>query len=211
MRTDRLIETLSTNLEPVQPGSLVKSLVLALVVGGLLSFAVMLATIGLRAGDSASIGFLGSKILFALSLVATGGLVLMRSIHPGRNARRPFITFFALLLVALTTCVATFLGRPLAHWQGVILDAQWITCLCCIPLFAIIPFVALLWVLRKGAPTDLRRTGATAGIVAALMGAAVYALRCPADSLLFIAVWYGVAIAFCALVGAMVGPRLLRW
>lgn len=39
-------------------------------------------------------------------------------------------------------------------------------CLFCIPLLVIIPFCSLIWALRKGAPTDLRRSGAVAGLVA---------------------------------------------
>jgi hypothetical protein len=50
-----------------------------------------------------------------------------------------------------------------------------------------------------------------AGLVAGAIGAAAYAFHCPDDSLPFIALWYGGSIAFCAPVGAMLGPRVLRW
>jgi hypothetical protein len=43
---------------------------------------------------------------------------------------------------------------------------QWAACLICIPLFAAVPFASLIWALRKGAPTNLTRTGAIAGLVA---------------------------------------------
>jgi len=46
-----------------------------------------------------------------------------------------------------------------------------------------------------------------AGAISAL----VYALYCTDDSLAFVAVWYGVTIAGCALVGGLLGPKLLRW
>jgi len=88
---------------------------------------------------------------------------------------------------------------------------HWALCLYCIPLFAVIPFAVLIWALRQGAPTNLSRTGAIAGLVAGALGAAAYALHCPDDSIPFIAVWYGVSIAACAFVGAQIGPRLLRW
>jgi hypothetical protein len=88
---------------------------------------------------------------------------------------------------------------------------NWATCLFCIPLFAAIPFVALIWVLRKGAPTDLKRTGAIAGLVAGALGATAYAFHCGDDSMPFIAIWYGAMVALCAFIGALLGPRLLRW
>jgi len=88
---------------------------------------------------------------------------------------------------------------------------EWTVCLYCIPLFAVPPFALLVWALRNAAPTNLPATGAIAGLVAGAIGAAVYALHCADDSLPFVALWYGLSIALCALVGAGLGPRLLRW
>jgi hypothetical protein len=67
------------------------------------------------------------------------------------------------------------------------------------------------WFLRKGAPTDLKRAGAIAGLVAGALGATAYAFHCLDDSIPFIAVWYGAMVALCASIGAFLGPRLLRW
>jgi hypothetical protein len=78
-------------------------------------------------------------------------------------------------------------------------------------LFSAIPLAALIWALREGAPTRLKVCGAIAGIVAAGLGAAAYALTCTSDTIPFIAIWYGAAIAIYAVIGAQLGPRLLRW
>lgn len=43
------------------------------------------------------------------------------------------------------------------------------------------------------------------------MSAIDYTLHCTDDSLPFIAMWYGGTIALCALAGAVLSPRLLRW
>lgn len=213
MKTDKLIDALSTNLEPVGRGGMGRWLVLALVAGGALTFCMMLATVGPRLGgdNSGHMGFLASKLLFALSVVITGAVFLIRSVHPGQDGRRPILLLSILLLAAGLLGVTALPSGQLADWSRIVFDAQWMTCLCCIPLFTVIPFAALILALRRGAPTNLRRTGAIAGLVAGAVGAAVYAFHCPQDSLLFIAVWYGVAIAFCASIGALLGPRLLRW
>ena len=53
--------------------------------------------------------------------------------------------------------------------------------------------------------------GVVAGLVAGGLGAAVYAIHCPDDSPLFVAVWYSIAIAFVATVGGLAGHSVLRW
>jgi hypothetical protein len=95
--------------------------------------------------------------------------------------------------------------------QDMIFGPEWMMCLACIPVFAIAPFATLIWALRMAAPTDLRRTGAIAGLVAGALGATAYAFHCPGDSIPFIAIWYGLPVLFWTLLGAILGPRLLRW
>jgi hypothetical protein len=65
--------------------------------------------------------------------------------------------------------------------------------------------------LRKEAPTNLAWTGAVAGLVAGALGAAAYTFHHPATSIPFIVLWYGGPIVVCAFIGAILGPRLLRW
>ena len=88
---------------------------------------------------------------------------------------------------------------------------EWGTCVICVPLFAIAPFASLIWALRKGAPLDLARTGAVAGLVSGVLGAAVFAFHHPGGSIPFIMLWYGGPIVVCAAIGALLGPHLLRW
>jgi hypothetical protein len=106
-----------------------------------------------------------------------------------------------------------FIGSPQA-WRGMLFGASTISstrCLLCTVFFAAIPLAALIWALRKGAPTRLRLCGAIAGIVAGGIGAAAYAFSCTSDTIPFIAIWYGLAIALCAVIGAQLGRRFLRW
>jgi hypothetical protein len=213
MKTDQLIDMLSTNVEPVKSGQIWKPLIWALAIGGAASFCVMLATVGLRtdAAGGVHIGFLALKLLFMLSVISTGTALLMKLIRPGQEARKLFRFLFLPFLVAGFVGAVALALEPSAAWHPMILGTQWVTCLYCIPLFAIVPFSALIWALRKGAPTNLKRTGAIAGLVAGGVGATAYAFHCPDDSLPFIAVWYGAMILVCAWIGARLGPRLLRW
>jgi len=213
MKTDQLINMLSTNVEPVKSGQLKKTLILTLVVGGLAAFFMMLATVGLRAGAGGWFhsGFMILKLVFMLILISAGTALLAKLIRPGQNGRKLYtVIFLSFLAVGLAGICALALEPPTA-WDRMIMGTEWTTCVFCIPLFAILPFATLIWGLRRGAPTNLRRTGAIAGLVAGALGAVAYAFHCPDDSLPFIALWYGVMVALCAWIGAMLGPRLLRW
>ena len=208
MKTDSLIEMLATNVEPVQPGTIARAFAWALAIGAVAAFCAMLAMLGIRGEVAMHSSYLAVKLAFALSLVALGTAFLVKAVHPGRKGRLvlislPFIVAGGAALVALWL-------HP-GSWYGMAFGEHWATCLYCIPLFAVVPFAVLVWALRKGAPMNLPLTGAVAGLVAGALGAAAYAFYCPDDYLPFVAIWYGAAIAACALVGAILGPRLLRW
>ncbi len=72
-------------------------------------------------------------------------------------------------------------------------------------------FVALFWALRGLAPTRPRLAGAGAGLAAGGLGAAIYSLHCPEVGAPFVAIWYTLGILTPCAVGALLGPRLLRW
>jgi len=213
MNTDRLIDMLSTNLEPVKGGQLGKTLGWAIVIGLVAAFGVMLACFGIRsdliAGNHS--GALALKIVFALSLVGTGAAFLIKSMVPGQQEGHRFALIFLPFLAASAAALAIVVQQPALASGGMIEGAAAAMCLFCIPFLAIIPFALLTWALRKGAPTDLRRSGAVAGLVAGAIGATVYSFSCPSDSWLFVFLGYTVAVALCSIVGAQVGPRLLRW
>jgi hypothetical protein len=213
MNTDRLIDMLSTNLEPVKSGQLWKTLGWAIVIGLVAAFGVMLACFGIRsdliAGNHS--GALALKIVFALSLVGTGAAFLIKSMVPGQQKGHRFALIFLPFFAASAAALAIAVRDPALASGGMIEAAAAALCLFCIPFLAIIPFALLIWALRKGAPTYLRRTGAVAGLVAGAIGATVYSFSCPSDSWLFVFLGYAAAVALCSIVGAQVGPRLLRW
>src|SRR5882724_554523 len=117
MKTDHLINILSTNLEPVKHGQLGKTLAWALVVGGSAAFCLMLTTVGLRTepGDASHLSFLALKLLFTLSLIGMGTALLLRLVRPGRDGRRLFnLTFLPFVVIGLAGAAALALERPMA-------------------------------------------------------------------------------------------------
>ena len=213
MKTDQLIDLLSTNVEPVKSGYIKKTLVFALLIGGVAAFCVMLTTVGLRSQTSDRLhpGYLVLKLLFTISLVGLGATLLARLMRPGQSDRKQFtLIVVPFLMIAGAGMIALAFGEPMA-WGRMLFGMHWVTCLLCIPLFAVVPFAALVWALRRGAPTNLTQTGAIAGLVAGALGATAYAFHCPDDSVPYIAIWYGTLVALCGMIGAILGPRLLRW
>ena len=213
MNTDRLIDMLSTNLEPVKGGQLWKALSGSVVIGLAAAFLVMLACFGIRsdlvAGNHS--GALALKIIFALSLVGTGSAFLFKSMVPGQRHGRRLALIFLPFFAASAAAIAIVVRQPALASVGMIEGAAMVLCLFCIPFLAIIPFALLIWALRRGAPTDLRRSGAVAGLVAGAIGATVYSFSCPSDSWLFVFLGYAAAVGLCSILGAQLGPRLLRW
>lgn len=213
MKTDDLIKVLSTNVEPVDRWQVAREIVSVVVIGTATAVGAALLISGLRTdlGNVHAVAFLALKLALAVSIVVIGSIYLLKFSRPGAHAttnvaaaRLPIVAITALAVISLMLV-------PLWHWHDMALGEGWLECLVSIPLIAIVPFALVVWVVRRMAPTNLMLTGALAGLVAGGMSATGYALHCTDDSLPFIALWYGGAIALCALAGAALGPRLLRW
>lgn len=215
MNTERLIDMLKADLEPVRRGHLAGTLVAAIAVGAVATFILMLATVGPRTGllSTAHLKWVALKLAFALCVVAAGAPPLYRSLRPGLEDKVRWPLVLVPFLVAIAASVAIALDAPQALMvmlRGAT-TISWMRCLGRIVFFAALPLGALIHALRQGAPTRLRLSGALAGLVAGGIGAAAYAFNCTSDSIPFVAVWYGLAIVLCTVIGAQLGPRVLRW
>jgi hypothetical protein len=214
VKTDDLVEILSTNLEAVDWRSLSRTILAAAALGAVVAVALMMLLFGPRpdVSDFRAWVFMAVKFAFAGAIVAVALVSLVRAARPSGAQRAvlwPMILPFAAALIAAAVSLAL---APMAHWRGMIFGSEWLFCLLCIPLNAILPFAAIMLAMRWfAAPTDLPLAGALAGLAAGGISAFVYALHCRGDSLAFIAIWYGLTIAICTVVGALVGSRLLRW
>jgi len=80
-----------------------------------------------------------------------------------------------------------------------------------IALLSIPTFACVFWAIRGLAPTRLRLAGAAGGLLAGSIATLVYSLHCPEMSVAFWAVWYVLGMLIPTAVGAVLGPRLLRW
>lgn len=70
--------------------------------------------------------------------------------------------------------------------------------------------VTMVLHLRRGAPTSPARAGWLVGIASGGLGAFAY-IHCPFDSIVYIGMWYTLAVGICAVAGRLVVSRLISW
>jgi hypothetical protein len=215
MNTDRFIDILSADLDPVNRRRLGTTLVVAIVIGGAAAFVLMLVMVGPRhdLGSAVHLEWVAVKLLFSLSIVGIGTPLLNRLIRPGLENKTMWALILIPFLTAITVAAAVVLSQMPA-WREMLRGATAVSplrCLIFIIFFAAVPLASIIYSLREGAATRLKLCGAIAGAVAGGLGATAYAFNCASDSIPFIAIWYGTAIALCAVIGAQLGPRVLRW
>jgi len=152
-----------------------------------------------------------AKAAFSAAFAAAGLALVMRLARPGRPAEARGWFVVALILASLVAAAIALLGAdPQQRLQALTGGAMpW--CLVLIPLLALPAALILGAVVKRFAPTQLTLTGAAIGAASGGIGAMAYALRCPVDSIAFVATWYALAIALSAIIGALLGARLLRW
>jgi hypothetical protein len=208
MRTDEFTRMLASDAAVV---SLERRLAIALIAGMLLSavlFAVLLGPREDLAAAAATLHFL-LKPAETLLLVLSAALVLLRCVRPGMSTAAILLLCAPAVLVA--SVVVELLVIPASQWETRLIGTNSLVCLTYVPILAAPPLVAILAVLRAGAPTRPAVAGLVAGLVAGGAAAALYAVHCFDDSPLFVATWYTLAILIVAVVGAAAGSRILRW
>jgi hypothetical protein len=212
MRTDDLVRALAADGGRVRL-PLAAGLALALAVPTLVVAAVYLPLHGLR-DDVVGLAWTPRLVFkFAIPLaaaIAAGGLSL-DLVRPGAPAGRRLLWLAAVAVALVAGIGAELAVLPAGEWGRRLLGENALRCLVTVPVLSLLPLAAGLVALSRGAPTSPARAGASAGLAAGAAGALVYATVCPDDSPLFLAAWYGIAVAAVTALGALAGRRWLRW
>ena len=213
MKTDELIHLLAADDRPVQRAAIEHRLAWTGALGIAGAGALMLALFGVRPGllETTALPMFWGKLAFAAALAAAGGALLRRLARPGMAVGRAALWTVLPPLVLWMVAGWALWQVPAAERMPLILGSTWRTCPLNIAVLSVPAFVAGFWALRSGAPTRLGWAGAGAGLLAGALGALVYALHCPEMAAPFLGVWYVVGMAIPTALGALLGPRLLRW
>lgn len=213
MKTDELITLLSNQVTRVDRTVASRRFAQALLLGAAGSLVLMSIVFGVRhdIGIVARTGIFWAKLAFPLATAIGAMLVIDRIGRPdGRIG-------YSWAIVALPF-VAVWIGGWLVLGaadstarSALVLGHTWRTCPFNILLLSVPTFPAAMWAMQSLAPTRLRLAGAVAGLLASSTATIVYCLHCPEMSPAFWGVWYAIGMLLPALIGAWLGPRLLRW
>lgn len=213
MKTDDLVTMLASGPVAVAPRTVERRFVIGVGIGTLGSVLLMVATLGVRPDlvDAARLPMFWVKLVFAASLVLASLTTAARLARPGVSLGRaptallgPVVALWLLGLVSLMS-VAPEQRVP------VLMGETWMLCPVLIATLAMPVFVGSLWTVAGLAPTRMALAGAVSGLLAGAIATLVYALHCPEMAAPFVALWYVLGIALPTVLGAMLGPRLLRW
>lgn len=213
MKTDDLIAGLAART-PVIPASLAwRRLSVAVLAAALAALVILKLGWGMRPDihEAMRTSAFWMKALYTLALGAAGLLLVERVGRPGARTGAGLFVLAAALLTIAGLAARELMALPIADWRADWTGESSWHCPMRITILAAPAFAAALLVLRRMAPPRPVLAGAAAGLLAGGVGATVYGLGCTETAAAFTAGWYTLGVAVWAAVGALVGPRVLRW
>lgn len=211
MKTDALVDMLARDAGPVPRALAARRLSPAAIAGLLASAAIAITCFGAIPAQMFSTAVPWTKMGYAGALALAAGWWTARLSRPAAPIARPRrMTGMVLLAMAVVGGVS-LASTPAGDRLAALLGKSWSTCPWSVLALSLPALAASLWAVRGLAPTRLRSAGFAAGLLAGSVGAFGYSLSCPEASPAFVAVWYTLGIALTGSVGAILGPRVLRW
>lgn len=212
MDTSELIRTLAADTQrPATPLSTVWGAAAGIAIT--LAAAVFFAMLGPRpdiatAAETPRFLF---KFLVTITLAASAFGCACALSRPGETWRKaiPYLAA-APVLIAIAVVVELF-TLPSVTWWATMVGTNSMVCLTYISLIGVGPLAIFLRTLHYCAPTRPALAGAGAGMLAGGIAATFYAAQCTNDSPLFVAIWYTIAIAGLAILGAVGARQFARW
>lgn len=213
MNTDDLIRSLAQDVPTVPRGAVGRRIGLGILAGAVVTIVLIVAGLGLRPDLGLAMrGYsFWMKWIYTASL-GVGALVMVARLARPDTVRLRWLWVIAVPVLLLAAISMTEMAyAPPGDWLAMWLGQSWKVCPWIVLLLSAPIFIGLLWSFRRLAPTRLRAAGATAGLASGACAATLYCLHCPEVSAIFVLTWYTLGIALAAAVGALLGPRLLRW
>lgn len=211
MRTDDLIALLAAGAGPVGPAQDGRRLALGLPAALAAAALAVWWVLGFVAPDRWAASATVPKLAYAALLAASALWLMRRAGRPGARVALPAMLPLAVLSAAAALGLADHLGAApqdrLARLMG---HSSWF-CPFAILTLSFPALAVTLSAARMLAPLRLQLAGAAAGLAAGAVAATAYALACTEGALSFVAVWYTAGMLLAAGLGALIGPRVLRW
>lgn len=212
MKTDDLITLIAQDAGP-RPASMARRLLAATSVACVLAAVALLSTIGIRPDISAALGTwrFDAKLLSVAAVVCGAWATVRHLSRPEAETRTGLLYITASVTVLLVTMAIELASTPASTWGPRAIGSNARLCLVSILGLAIAPLAVLMGTMRSGAPRSPTLAGAAVGLLSGAIGALFYAIHCPDDSPLFVALWYTPPVLAMTMAGALAGRRALRW
>lgn len=213
MKTENLIDMLAAESTAVDRTLSARRFALALLAGIIAAVVLMALGLGIRP-DIATVvrtGPFWARLGFALAMVAAALLVVTRLSRPGVRMGGGWAALATPVVLAWAAAAVVLVQAPEGARLALMLGHTWKVCPPLIAALSIPACVAMFWAVRGMAPVRLRLAGAATGLVAGATATVAYCLHCPELAPSFWAIWYLLGMLIPAVVGAMIGPRVLRW
>ncbi|MCG5078706.1 DUF1109 domain-containing protein [Paraburkholderia tagetis] len=213
MKTDDLIDLLSSGVTRVDRKAVVRRFARALPLGLAGSLVIVMLLFGVRPDlmSVAQTPIFWAKLAFPLAVALTAARVVSRLGRPGvRGGYAWALAAVPFIAVWVGGWITLGAATP-AERVPLMLGMSWRTCPFNILLLSVPTFAAVFWAARGLAPTRPRLAGAAAGLFASALATIAYCLHCPEMSPAFWSIWYAIGMLLPAAIGAWLGPRLLRW
>jgi hypothetical protein len=211
MKTDELIGLLAQGAGAVPRGVVARRLGPAIVLG--LAASLALAFLGLGSVPAQTFEWPAPwfKLAYAAAMAAAAAALSAGLARPLWRSAAPAWAVGAVALGAAFVGVSAWFGAPREERLVGLLGHSWALCPWFVLALSLPALAGMLWALRGLAPTRPRAAGFAAGLLAGALGAAGYALSCSELALSFVAAWYTLGMLMAGLLGAALGPRVLRW
>ncbi len=212
MDTNQLIQSLAAD-NAYRPRPVGFVLALVLLAAAPVSLLIFFAELGVRPDVMTAMHnpFFDLKFAVTLALASAAITVSLHLSRPEASLRG-----FGWLFVIPAGLLAAGIGGEMLLPQRLPMMTRLVgqnskICMTAIPLMSLPLLIASLIGLRHGAPARPAVAGAIAGLVSAGLAATLYASHCTDNSPLFVMTWYTIAAALVAVVGALLGARVLRF
>jgi hypothetical protein len=213
VKTADLIRSLASGLAPVKRHQARTELCLGLSLGAVVSLAILIAIYGVKPellrsahGEPTAI-----KICYALWITGIAVSTMLPILRAGGLPEDREITHLIAPAAVLGGIALLQTATSKIDVETLWLGSSWQRCSLLIAGLSIPILAGACWASRRQVPLHLRTAGSVAGLISGGIASSIYALACNEDGVGFVLIWYTLGIAISAAIGAMIGPRLMRW
>jgi hypothetical protein len=213
MKTDDFISLLASGVEPVHRQALPKRFSIAVLIGAAGATLIMALVLGIRRdlAEVAVMPIFWAKVALPLCLMIGALWMTTRLARPGGRPGGSGWLVATPVAVVWLAAAYVLMAAPDNARLAIVLGKTWRVCPFAIAMLSIPGFIAVFWALKGLAPTRLALTGAAGGLLAGSTATLAYCLHCPEMGIPFWGAWYLLGMLVPTVIGALLGPRLLRW